>query len=154
MANGGPPAREEIDAKLAALAANWRGDMGRLEAKLDAMAAYLPSRGYMAWAIMAAVFTVIIGLATIDGLMYDRFEGGVATRDSLNPVIQPLVKAQEKRDKAQEERLNRLIEAQNKRAADQEKRDSGQDQKLDQILNAVESIRDQSQGSPSQGQDG
>lgn len=146
MANGGPPTREEIDAKLAAQAASWHGDISRLEVKLDAMSSfvssYLPSRGYIAWSIVAAAFTVTVALVAINGLMDDRFEGGIAVRDSLSPIIEPLMEVQQERDKIQEDRLNQFIEGQENRAVAQEKRDNDQDLKLDQILKAVEEIRD------------
>ena len=121
MANGGPPTREEIDAKLEAVEARLESRLSYIIVKLDSM--NVPSL----WQIAGIVFAGFVAVAGIIGIMADRFDGGLAARGLLDPLIQPVIKAQKARD-------------------------AEQDHKLDQILKAVEQIRDKPQGSPPQGQ--
>lgn len=75
------------------------------------------------WAAAGTTIISILGLG-LAFLSYasDRFDGGLAAGALDRPIIQA-----------------------------QEKRDAEQDRKLDQILKAVEQIRDKPQRSPSQG---
>ena len=117
MANADPPSRDEIDAKLAALAANWRADLERMESKLDSLKLEF-SKVPTLWQNIGIAAVGVVTLATIIGLMADRFDGGLAARGLLDPIIES-----------------------------QKARDSQQDKKLDRILQIVEQGYDQPQGS-------
>lgn len=67
-------------------------------------------------AVTVALTGMLLGVLTFGG---DRFDGGMAARGLVNPIIE-----------------------------DQKKRDAAQDRKLGQILTVVEQIRDEPKGSP------
>ena len=121
MASGGPPTREEIDSKLEAVEARLESRLSYIVVKLDSLK--IPSL----WQIAGIVFGAVVALAGIIGVMADRFDGGLAARGVLEPLIQPIIAAQNERDATQDERL-------------------------DKILKAMEQIRDESQGSAAEGQ--
>ena len=121
MANGAPPTREEIDAKLEAVEARLESRLSYIVVKLDSMK--VPSL----WQITGIVFGAVVALVGIIGIMADRFDGGLAARGVLEPLIKPVIESQKARDAKQDEQLNK-------------------------ILKAVEQIRDKPQGSPAQGQ--
>ena len=105
MANGEPPTREEIDAKLEAVEARLESRLSYIIVKLDSMK--VPSL----WQIAGIVFGGVAALAGIIGIMADRFDGGLAARGVLEPLMKPVMEAQEARDAKQDEQLNKILKA-------------------------------------------
>ena len=108
MADTDAPSRGEVAAKLEAVQERLYRKIDRMEAKLDAIK--VPSIWQIAGLLIATVGFVFGILAYAS----DRFDGGLAARGLLAPVIEA-----------------------------QKIRDTDQDQKLDQILEIVEQLRDE-----------
>ena len=99
-------------------------------------------------ATSVALAGLLIGIIAIEG---DRFESGMAARETISSVIQPIVDGQRERDAEQDLALAKFLEEQELRDLEQLQRDAAQDEKLDRILNAVENLNVLSQGSAPEG---
>ena len=107
------PSREEVDARIEAVEARLDSKLVRIEAKLDNIK--VPN----VWQMVSVAAGAVVALVSIVAVMADRFDGGLAARSLLDPIL-----------------------------ASQGVRDAAQDEKLNQILNALEQIRNQSGKSP------